>query len=107
TEAGCRYAAECRYLFKWPAAQSAIRPESHYAGRFRCLIHLHNELVRLGMTTRDLSQVQQFLLGDLECGFDEEALADMHEPVEFEPFVHSSRTSARRTSAPCRASDYR
>src|SRR5215472_1128816 len=47
TEAGRRYAAESRHLFKWPAAQSRIRSESRYADRLRCLKHLYKELSRL------------------------------------------------------------
>src|SRR5262245_25938137 len=35
TEGGRRYAAESRYLFKWPAAQSRIGPAPRYAGRLR------------------------------------------------------------------------
>jgi hypothetical protein len=79
TEAGRRYAAESRHLFKWPAAQSRIRPAPRYAGRLRCLTHLHNELLRLKLNERDLSEVQRSFLGDLEGGFDEEALAAMHD----------------------------
>jgi hypothetical protein len=45
----------------------------------RSLIHLHNELSRLKLTERDLSEVQRSFLGDLEGGFDEEALAAMHD----------------------------
>src|SRR5262249_22627042 len=67
-----------RHLIKWPAAQSRIRPAPRYAGRLRCLIHLHNELSRLNMTERDLSQVQRSFLDDLDGGFDEEALAAIH-----------------------------
>jgi len=36
----------------------------------------------LKLTERDLSQVQQSFLGDLEGGFDEEALAAMHAHFE-------------------------
>jgi hypothetical protein len=84
TEAGCRYAAECRHLFKWPAAQSRIRPapRSYGIGRewFDCLKHLHQELSRLKLNPeRDISRVRYSFLGDLEGGFDEEALAAMHD----------------------------
>jgi DNA-binding MarR family transcriptional regulator len=51
TQEGRRYTAESRQLFKWPAAQSRIRPahRSYGIGRewFDCLKHLHQELSRL------------------------------------------------------------
>ena len=47
TEAGRRLAEELAHLFKWPAAQSRIRPAHQYKDRIGCLIHLHTELSRL------------------------------------------------------------
>lgn len=81
TEAGLRFAAESRHLFKWPAAQSRIKPPPQYLGRVGCLTHLCAELARMdarGMG-RELPPYQQSILRSLERGLDEEALAAMHD----------------------------
>ena len=84
TEAGRRYAAESRHLFKWPAAQSRIRPAPRYGiGRkwFDCLKHLHLELSRVrmgaGYPENNMAPHQRKLLRDLKGGLDEEAISFM------------------------------
>jgi hypothetical protein len=53
TEAGRLLAAQSAHLFKWPAAQSTIRPAPTYGDWFDCLIHLRTELARLGKSDPD------------------------------------------------------
>ena len=66
TEAGRRLGEESAHLFKWPAAQSRIRPVPRYKDRLGCLMHLHTEVARLerGDPERELAPYQRALLRD-------------------------------------------
>lgn len=57
---------------------SGIRPPSRYAGWLGGLIHLHQELARLGLEVRDLKPYQEHILYELDNGVDESAFADLH-----------------------------